>query len=213
MKKSRLYTSYVFKRDTLPDGTKVLVQVEELESGTEAIKRAKDLAGEHPGTAFCAGNMWPFVMTKAVMSVVYVDPDDPSKMLKDIDALADEEEESDDSENASAVDESAKSNAKPIVEPPVAVAKEPPKVEAKTEVKTEVKIEAKSETKAEVKSPAKTTPKAEVKDAAKAASKTESNPSGDSFESLFSSDSEPAGFATDDEEKEDKGETTIQNLF
>ena len=215
--KKRLYTSYVYKRITIA-GEKVLVQVCEAESGTEATKKAKEMAEANPGTAFCAGNMWPFVMTKEVKSVVYVDPEDPTKMLKDAEVEMDVEPDEDDDAKVDAAPGAAivvtpvadapkpvVEAPKPVVEVPKPVA-EPPKAEPVPEVKPEPKAAAKPAT---TKKPAETKP-------------AEDKPAGDGFTALFPEgapaatepEAAPAGFVSSDDGEATGGkDKTVPELF
>jgi hypothetical protein len=126
--KKRLYTSWVFKK---MQDSELYEKVAECESGTEAAKKAKALAEEFHGVAFSACNMWPAVMTRAITSFVYVDPNDPSKTLKDAYV---EEEDGEDEEDGQATAPTAAAVAAvvaPVVEPVVAKA-EPVVVKVET---------------------------------------------------------------------------------
>lgn len=121
MKKTRLYTSCVLEKVVFQDGKAGWVKVSDADSGTEALKKVKEFAEKNPDRAFCACNMWPAVMTKAVTTFVYVDPEDPTKLLKDI-PVDDEEGEEDDVSPAAAAAPAA-------VSAPTVVVPEPAKAE------------------------------------------------------------------------------------
>jgi outer membrane biosynthesis protein TonB len=229
------YASYVFKR-TVIDGQKVLVQVCEAESGTEANKKTKELAEANPGVAYCAGNMWPFVMTKEVKSVVYVDPEDPTKTLKDVevdlDVESDEEDLSADAGVAGAavapeapktVVEAPKAieTPKPVVEAPKAVV-EPPKAEPVPEAKPTPKVETPKVETPKVETPKVTpkpaTPKPEAQKPAE--DKPADAKAGDGFSQLFDGasaatepEAAPAGFVSSNEETADDKDETVPELF
>ena len=219
--KKRLYTSYVYKRATV-NGVKVLIQACECESGTEATKKAKEMAEANPGTAFCAGNMWPFVMTKEVKSVVYVDPEDPTKTLKDAEVEMDVEPDDEDEPKADATSGVAPvaETPKPVFEAPKAVV-ELPKAEPVPEAKPEPKPAAKpAATTPAAQKPAETNP---VETKPVETNPVEDKPAGDGFTALFPEgapgktepEAAPAGFvsADDGEEKTGGKDKTVPELF
>lgn len=230
--RERRYTSCVLvRRKNIADQVSYEV-VCEVDSGTDANKKAVELAAQNPGASYVAANMWPAIMAKEIKRVIFVDPDNPNDAGKD-NVEIDEEEDNNGGSDAKNVVPSVPVAVKPEpVKPepvkPESVKPEPVKSEP---VKPEpVKSEPvkKETTKAE-------TPKAETKvkkkDADSTSKKDDVKSSGgdDSFLSLFSEngekkgedskkDEEPAGFVNKDEENGDENEgddskTTIPSLF
>jgi len=221
MKKQRLYTSCVLEKKVLPDGKKVWVWMDDAESGTEALKKVREFAENNPDRAFCACNMWPAVMTKAVTTFVYVDPEDPSKMLKDSDVAV--EDDTEEEENGKLVSSTLPPPPSPPEPPPARVIVEGVKVVAqpKTYPKAEVKVEPKPEVKVEPKP--ETKPKTAEKPAEKSATKSPAKQ--EAFKDLFdgtgteeSSDTQEGTFANEDkidpDENEEEGDGGVpKGLF
>lgn len=192
--KKRLYTSCVLEKVTLQDGKIGWVKVSDADSGTEALKQVREFAENNANRAFCACNMWPAVMTRAITTFVYVDPENPDKLLKDV--PGDEDDGEDDEVivvSAMGTDTVVAPVAVPTPEPEKAVKVEAPKVET-PKVETP-KVEA----------PKAEAPKADNKVEKKAEKKAEPKAdSDDDFEALFKNDSEPADFANSEEDDNGK---------
>lgn len=225
MKREKQYTNYVLKRQHPSTGDMVFRIFKQLESGTEARKMAKECAEKEPGVAFVAASIWPAIMTREIKSFVYVDPDDPEKILKSIpgdnDDAGDVEEDAgqDDSKTIKIVispdqkPEPVKDKApEPAVKTP-----EPKKIDAIPSVKEHKASEPAKEKKTEKTEPVakpkeKVAPKPEPKADPKA-SKEEAD-----FEALFKNGTAPAGFANEETDSDDKGSgidpgSGIPNLF
>ena len=214
MKREKQYTNYVLGREKLKTGEVIYRIVKEVESGTEARKMAKLFAEKEPGFAFVAASIWAPIMTREVKSFVYVDPDDPDKVLKSIPEDNTDSGEGDDNSEKEDTDTTPPS----IVVPPVQKT-EPAKIPAKPEPKMPEPVKpepVKESVKPEpAKEPAKKQSPASKVKTEKQKEKVEASSEDESFEALFKEGTEPAAFANEGEEP---GETlstggSIPDLF
>lgn len=214
--REKRYTSYVMIREKNIAEEVSYKIVCEVDSGTDANKKAVELAATNPGVSYVAANVWPAIMAKEIKKVIFVDPDNPNDTGKDSVEIDEDEGDTDNggTDTKKDKDVAAKTVVAPTPAPsapPAATKSEPPKSEP-----------PKSE-------PPKSEPAKAKKKDAEPAKKDEVKSSGgdESFLSLFNDsdkkgakkDEEPAGFVNkdeagdDDEEKSDDSKTTIPSLF
>lgn len=89
--RQRKYSSFVVER-TIENGVKIFRSVSEVDSGTEAQKKAAELAGKNPGKVFAAANIWPAIVAEEIKKVVFRDPDDPdAEAVDSVDVVSEDD--------------------------------------------------------------------------------------------------------------------------